>query len=119
MDDLMKEIAANVTAECYDVKKMLVEDVLYTMLLPKKDSHFMQGVNTVIEYSVNDIRYAMYASTDLDELLPLFQGLRDKDERVYRAVDLYHKMQMSGQFEFTMIGFDKNKKKPYVYGEPK
>ncbi len=75
------------------------------------------SITTVVEYVVDDTRHTMLTSTDLDELLPLFGKIRDKDNQVLRAIAEYHQLQSRGKYSFLILGYDKWKKAPYIRGE--
>lgn len=73
-------------------------------------------VTTLLEYNYEEHRRTLLLSTDLDELIPLFQGIRSLDPTVFTAIKQCHDMGESGLYRFIILGFDNADARPYVRG---
>lgn len=117
--DEINKVMEEVTAGHYDIHKVSVDGALYKMFLPLESSEPFKGFNTVLEFQVdNKGRSVVLTSTDLDEIFPLIQKLRDEDEQVYRALALCHQMSITNKYSLIYLGFDNHKKAPYIHASP-
>lgn len=102
----------------YDIEEFEVDNTKYRALIPKQPLTTLLEVN--IEKNSNSVRKVCLLSTDMEEVLCLWKGLRSKNIEIQKAIHAYCEMHEIGGIPgygsnfWHLLGYDRVSHNPYI-----